>query len=53
MAEMAGKHNNANMLALGGRILAPELAYEIVDMWLSTEFEGGRHKNRTDLLDRM
>jgi ribose 5-phosphate isomerase B len=53
MAEMASKHNNANMLALGGRILEPELAFGIVDVWLATEFEGGRHKNRTDLLDCM
>jgi ribose 5-phosphate isomerase B len=53
MAEMASKHNNANMLALGGRILEPELACGIVDVWLDTEFEGGRHKNRTDLLDCM
>jgi len=53
MAEMASMHNNANMLALGGRILETELALGIVDMWLTTEFEGGRHKNRTDLLDSM
>ncbi len=53
MAEMASKHNNANMLALGGRILEPELACGIVDVWLDTEFEGGRHKNRTDMLDCM
>lgn len=53
MAEMASKHNNANMLALGGRILEKELAISIVDMWLTTEFEGGRHKRRTDLLDSM
>jgi ribose 5-phosphate isomerase B len=53
MAEMASKHNNANMLALGGRILEPELAFGIVDVWLETEFEGGRHERRTDLLDCM
>lgn len=53
MAEMARKHNNANMLALGGRILETELALDIVDVWLTTEFEGGRHKTRTDLLDCM
>jgi ribose 5-phosphate isomerase B len=53
MAEMASKHNNANMLALGGRILEPELAFSIVDVWLATEFEGGRHERRTDLLDCM
>lgn len=51
MAEMARKHNNANMLALGGRILETELALDIVDVWLATEFEGGRHQRRVDLLD--
>jgi ribose 5-phosphate isomerase B len=53
MAEMSRKHNNANMLALGGRILETELALSIVDMWLTTEFEGGRHQRRVDLLDCM
>lgn len=53
MAEMASKHNHANILALGGRILETELALGIVDMWLTTEFEGGRHQHRTDMLDSM
>jgi ribose 5-phosphate isomerase B len=53
MAEMSRKHNNANMLALGGRILEPELALAILDVWLTTEFEGGRHQRRVDLLDSM
>ncbi len=51
MAEMSRKHNNANVLALGGRILEPDLALGIVDVWLYTEFEGGRHQRRVDLLD--
>ena len=51
MAEMARKHNNANVLALGGRILEPELALNIVDVYLTTEFEGGRHQRRVDLID--
>ena len=51
MAEMASKHNNANVLSLGGRTLEPELALNIVDTWLNTEFEGGRHQRRVDLLD--
>lgn len=51
MAEMSRKHNNANMLALGGRILETGLALDIVDVWLATEFEGGRHQRRVDLLD--
>lgn len=53
MAELTKRHNNANMLALGGRITEPGLAVEITDAWLDTEFEGGRHKRRTDMLDEM
>ena len=53
MAQMASQHNNANILSLGGRVLETELALEIVETWLVTEFEGGRHKKRTDLLDSM
>ena len=53
MAELTRKHNNANMLALGGRTTDPELALEIVKVFLETEFEGGRHKRRTDMLDEM
>ena len=53
MAELTRKHNNANMLAMGGRTTDPELAKEITTAWLDTEFEGGRHKRRTDMLDEM
>lgn len=53
MAELTKKHNNANVLALGGRTTDPELAIKITDAWLDTEFEGGRHKRRTDMLDEM
>lgn len=53
MAEMTRKHNNANMLALGGRTTEPDLALEIVAAWLDTEFEGGRHERRTNMLDDM
>ena len=53
MAELTRKHNNANMLALGGRTTPPDLAIEITKTWLDTEFEGGRHKRRTDMLDEM
>lgn len=53
MAELTKKHNNANILALGGRTTAPELAIEIVDAWLDTAFEGGRHQRRVDMLDQM
>ena len=43
MASMSRKHNNANVLALGGRIITKELAKEIVFEFLNTEFEAGRH----------
>lgn len=45
-AKMSRAHNNANMLSLGGRVVGVGLALEIVDLWLSTEFEGGRHERR-------
>lgn len=45
-AVMSRKHNNANMLALGGRTTGPDLAREIVSVWLATEFEAGRHNDR-------
>ena len=53
MAKLTKQHNNANILALGGRTTAPDLAVEIVDAWLDTEFEGGRHERRTAMLDEM
>ena len=53
MAQLTRQHNNANMLALGGRTTEPELALQIVDAFLDTDFEGGRHKRRTDMLDNM
>ncbi len=53
MAHLTKQHNNANILALGGRTTAPELALAIVDEWLDTEFEGGRHQRRVDMLDKM
>ena len=45
-ARMSRQHNDANVLALGGRIVASGLADEIVAVWLTTEFEGGRHLRR-------
>lgn len=51
MAELSRKHNNANMLAMGGRIMSVEDAIRITDAWLDTEFEGGRHSRRVDMLD--
>ncbi len=53
MAKMAKKHNNANVLALGGRMLSFEEARDIVEAWLSAKFEEGRHRRRVDMLDSM
>ncbi len=53
MAHLTKQHNNANVLALGGRTTEPELALKIVDEWLDTEFEGGRHQRRVDMLDNI
>ena len=49
-AKMSRAHNDANMLALGGRVIAPELAKLIVELWVKTPFEGGRHQRRIDML---
>ncbi len=53
MATLAKQHNNANILALGGRILDTEEALKILDAWLSAEFLGDRHARRTAMLDEM
>jgi ribose 5-phosphate isomerase B len=47
-ARMSRLHNDANVLAIGGRIVAPGLADEIVTLWLNTAFEGGRHQRRVE-----
>ena len=47
-ARMARAHNDANVLAIGARIVAPELAREILKVWLETPFEGGRHGPRLE-----
>ncbi len=49
-AEMSRKHNDSNILAMGGRVVSQEVALEIVDTWLNTNFEAGRHAERLDLL---
>ncbi|HPG30739.1 MAG TPA: RpiB/LacA/LacB family sugar-phosphate isomerase, partial [bacterium] len=48
LAKLSREHNNANMLALGGRFLTEEEALKIVDAFLITEFAGGRHQKRID-----
>ena len=49
-AKMSRAHNNANMLALGARVIGAELAKLIVETWLDTPFEGGRHQRRVDMV---
>ncbi len=51
-ARLARQHNDANMLSLGQRMLSEEAALEIVRVWLETEFEGGRHTRRIQMLDQ-
>ena len=46
LAELSRRHNDANVLAMGGRIVAVQLAKEIATLWLATPFEGGRHEAR-------
>jgi ribose 5-phosphate isomerase B len=50
LARMARAHNDANVLSLGGRVVGKGLAEEIVSIFLTTEFEGGRHRRRVEQL---
>ena len=52
-ARMSKQHNNANIIALGGRVLTPEQACKLVDIWLTTAYEGGRHQGRLDKITRL
>jgi ribose 5-phosphate isomerase B len=51
LAEMSRRHNDANVLCLGGRVLDPESAWAITEVWLSTAYEGGRHERRVAAID--
>ncbi|HZX09823.1 MAG TPA: ribose 5-phosphate isomerase B [Acidobacteriota bacterium] len=53
MAEMSRLHNNSNCLTLGGRILPADEAVYIVQAWLKTEFEGGRHQTRLNKISEI
>jgi RpiB/LacA/LacB family sugar-phosphate isomerase len=53
MGRMAKRHNNANILVLGGRITQPREAFMIIDAWISAKFEGGRHLRRMQQLDTL
>jgi ribose 5-phosphate isomerase B len=50
-AKMIRAHNNAQMLSMGARVIGAGLAMEIVDAFLDTEFEGGRHATRVDMIE--
>lgn len=50
-AKLARAHNNANAMSMGGRLIDPELAKHCVDLFLETEFEGGRHERRINDLE--
>lgn len=52
-ARLSRQHNDANVLALGGRVVGFGLADEIVALWLSTAFDGGRHQRRIDQIGRI
>ena len=50
-AQMTKEHNDANVIAMGGRVVSPEVATRIVDTWLEAKFEGGRHQKRIDKIE--
>lgn len=52
-AEMTRRHNNANVLCMGGKIVDEKKALELVDIFLATEFEGGRHQRRIDQISEI
>lgn len=52
-AKMAKKHNNANIICLGARVLGSGLAKEIVSSWLETDFEGARHLKRLNIIEKI
>jgi len=51
LAEMARRHNDSNILCLGGRLLSEDEAWAIAEVWMSTPFEGGRHQRRIELIE--
>ena len=52
-ARLSRKHNDANVLSIGERMISEDLLVKIVRIWLETPFEGGRHAKRIELLDQM
>lgn len=52
-ARLSRQHNDANVLCLGARLTGPEVALETARVWLTTEFQGGRHERRIDLIKKL
>jgi ribose 5-phosphate isomerase B len=52
-ARMGRKHNDSNILILGGRVVGRGIAMEIVNTWMSTQFDGGRHQKRLDKIKEL
>ena len=53
MAQLTKNHNNANIIALGGRVITPDEAKAIVTAWYTAEYEGGRHQRRLDIISEI
>ena len=51
MAEMCRRHNNANVVCMGARMISRELAFDIIDTWMSTDFEAGKHLRRINEIE--
>ncbi len=52
-AKMSRRHNDSNVLCLGGRFTGSDLAMAIVEAWLNEPFEGGRHQRRVEMMDTL
>ena len=52
-AKMSKQHNNANIIAIGSRVVGDEMAKAIIDEWLAAEYEGGRHQERVDMISEI
>ncbi|WDL95192.1 ribose 5-phosphate isomerase B [Alicyclobacillus sp. ALC3] len=52
-AEMSRRHNNANVLTMGERVVGPGVARQVVEVWIKTDFEGGRHARRVDQMNAL
>lgn len=52
-AKMSREHNDSNLLVLGGRVIGEEIAKDILEVWLNTDFLGGRHQERIGMFDQI